>query len=339
MSTQAQVSTPTAREIRIERTFNAPRSRVWRAMTDPALLAQWWCRGNPLVIERFEFEKGGHWRFVEHGPDGVHGFEGRFRRIEPEAVIEQTFEWDGMPGHVSVERMTLEDLGDGRTRMVTVALFTTEEDRDGMLHSGMEGGMNQSYAALDGVLAAALDEAAATPARITGASVRPLAPMPCLMFPKGGAEAAAAQYVEMYQSIGQPAALGAMTHYTETGRDTHGQAAGAVLSVRFNLAGMEFLAFNGGPPAAFSDATSMMVLCDTQAELDHFFDRLVDGGKPQMCGWVNDRFGVCWQVAPRRLMEMICDPDPAAVQRATAAFMEMRRFDLAALERAFAGEG
>ena len=150
---KATLSTPTDREIRVERIFNAPRDRVWKAMTDPKLVAQWWGRGNKLVIEKFEVKRGGHWRFVEHGPEGEHGFEGRYREVTPPERIVQSFEWDGMPAHVIIETMNLEDLGDGRTRLVTVSLFHTSEERDGMLHSGMEGGMNESYAALDRLLA------------------------------------------------------------------------------------------------------------------------------------------------------------------------------------------
>jgi uncharacterized protein YndB with AHSA1/START domain len=153
-SPKATVTTPSDREIRIERIFNAPRERVWKAMTDPALVAQWWGRGNKLVIERMEVERGGHWRFVEHAPDGgVHGFEGRFREVTPPERLVQTFEWDGMPGYVAVDHTTLEDLGDGRTKVVTVSLFHTTEERDGMLSSGMETGLNESYAALDALLA------------------------------------------------------------------------------------------------------------------------------------------------------------------------------------------
>ena len=147
------VTTPTDREIRIERVFDSPRDRVWRAFTEPELLAQWWGRGNKLVIERLEVERGGHWRFVEHSAEGVHGFEGRFREVTPPERMVQTFEWDGMPGYVVVETVTLEDLGDGRTKVVNVSLFHTTEERDGMLSSGMEQGLNQSYAALDRLLA------------------------------------------------------------------------------------------------------------------------------------------------------------------------------------------
>jgi uncharacterized protein YndB with AHSA1/START domain len=151
--TKATITTPGDRDIRIERIFNAPRDRVWKALTDPKLVAQWWGRGNKLVVERMEVERGGHWRFVEHSPEGVHGFEGRFAEVTPPERVVQTFEWDGMPGHVALETMTLEALPDGRTRLVSTSLFLTAEDRDGMLQSGMEGGLNESYAALDRLLA------------------------------------------------------------------------------------------------------------------------------------------------------------------------------------------
>jgi uncharacterized protein YndB with AHSA1/START domain len=151
---RATLSTPSDREIRIERIFNAPRERVWQALTDPALVAQWWGRGNKLVIERHEPVRGGHWRYVEHAPDGSHGFEGRYREVTPPHRIVRTFEWDGAPGHVAVETLTLEDLGDGRTKLVSISLFHTTSERDEMLRSGAGTGINESFAALDRVLAA-----------------------------------------------------------------------------------------------------------------------------------------------------------------------------------------
>jgi len=141
------------REARIERIFDAPRERVWRAMTDPELVAQWWGRGNKLVIEKMELTRGGHWRFVEHSDHGVHGFEGRYREVTPPSRMAMTFEWDGMPGYVAIDTVTLEDLGDGRTKVVSTSLFHTAEELDGMLKSGMETGLNQSYEALDRLLA------------------------------------------------------------------------------------------------------------------------------------------------------------------------------------------
>jgi uncharacterized protein YndB with AHSA1/START domain len=147
----AVVTKPSDREIKIERTFNAPREKVWRAMTEPNLLARWWGRGNPLEIPTYEFTKGGHYRFVETANGEEHGFEGRFGEIESPHRVMQTFEWDGMPGYPSRITIQLEDDGD-RTHMIETMLFFQSEERDGMLMSGMEGGMNESLAALDRLL-------------------------------------------------------------------------------------------------------------------------------------------------------------------------------------------
>ncbi len=153
MSTQthtpATISTSSEREIHIERVFNAPRERVWAAYTTPELLTQWWSGGGDAKIVTWEFERGGHWRIVE----GENGFEGRFREITPMDRLVQTFEWDGMPGHVAVDHATFVDLGDGRTKIDVLSQFHTPEERDGMLASGMEVGLNASYAALDDLLA------------------------------------------------------------------------------------------------------------------------------------------------------------------------------------------
>jgi len=149
----AAFSTPTDRTIRVERVFDAARDRVWQAMTDPALIAQWWGpNAKTLVVEKHDFVRGGHWRYVEHGAKGADGFEGRYREIVPNERFVQTFEWDGMPGHVAIQTFELEDLGDGRTRLVTTVLLHTTEERDGFLHSGMEPGLNRAYMQLDALL-------------------------------------------------------------------------------------------------------------------------------------------------------------------------------------------
>ena len=150
---ESVVTTPSDREIRVERIFNASRERVWQAFTDPKLVAQWWGRGNKLVIERDEVAPGGRWRYVEHAGGETHGFEGRYREVTPPERISRSWEWDGMPGHVLIETAELEDLGDGRTKVTTTSLFHTTEERDGMLDAGAIGGMNESYAALDRLLA------------------------------------------------------------------------------------------------------------------------------------------------------------------------------------------
>ena len=151
-TTRTKITTPSEREIRIERVVSASRDRVWRAYTEPALVAQWWGRGHRLVIERLELERGGHWRWVEHGPNGTYGFEGRYREVTPPTRFVRSFEWDGMPAHVAIETVTLEDLGDGGTRIVILMQMHTPEERDGFLQSGMQQGMDAAFAQLDGLV-------------------------------------------------------------------------------------------------------------------------------------------------------------------------------------------
>ncbi len=151
--TQANISTPTEREIRIERVFDAPRDRVFAVYTDPELIPEWWGpRGTTAVVEEMDAQTGGRWRFVVRNSDGTQtGFRGAYREVTPPERIVQTFEWDGMPGHVSVETATFQDLGE-QTKVTTVSVFHTTEERDGMLASGMEGGLNETYDRLDEVL-------------------------------------------------------------------------------------------------------------------------------------------------------------------------------------------
>jgi uncharacterized protein YndB with AHSA1/START domain len=150
----ATLTTPTDREIHVERLFDAPRDRVFAAFTDPKLIPEWWGpRDTTTVVDQMDVRPGGSWRFVVRNSDGSEtGFRGTYREITPPERVVQTFEWEGMPGYVSVETATFEDLGD-RTMVRTTSLFHTTEERDGMLESGMERGMNESFARLDELLA------------------------------------------------------------------------------------------------------------------------------------------------------------------------------------------
>ena len=110
-----------------------------------------------------------------------------------------------------------------------------------------------------------------------------------------------------------------------------------LFSARFSIDGQEFMAINGGPTYRLNEAFSIMVLCDDQAEVDRYWDHLADGGEEQPCGWLKDRFGVSWQIAPRRLMELLGDPDPGRATRARDAMLRMRRISIADLEAAANG--
>jgi uncharacterized protein YndB with AHSA1/START domain len=148
------VSTPSDREVVSERVFDAPRERVFAAFTDPALIARWWGpHGTKTTVELMDVRPGGRWRFViRNDSDGrKNGFGGTYREVSGPERIVQTFEWDGTPGHVVVETVTFEDLGE-RTKVRTRSLFHTTEERDGMVASGMERGLTESYERLTGVL-------------------------------------------------------------------------------------------------------------------------------------------------------------------------------------------
>lgn len=113
---------------------------------------------------------------------------------------------------------------------------------------------------------------------------------------------------------------------------------GPAIAVEFQLDGHTFTALNGRPPAfSFTDATSFAIDCDTQDEVDHYWNALTNGGSESQCGWLKDRYGVSWQVVPRALGRLLGDPDPAKTQRAVQAMLGMKKFDIAALERAHAG--
>jgi uncharacterized protein YndB with AHSA1/START domain len=157
--TQAtKVATQGDREIVTERVFDAPRERVFQAFIDPELIPQWWGRRvDATTVDKLDAREGGDWRFVTEGPDGTTAFRGTFRAIQAPEKIEQTFEWEGMPGHIVVETATFEDLG-GRTKVSTRSLFHTTEERDGMIASGMETGLSESYERLDELLVASGSE-------------------------------------------------------------------------------------------------------------------------------------------------------------------------------------
>jgi uncharacterized protein YndB with AHSA1/START domain len=152
---KATIALPGDREMHIERIFAAPPERVFAAFIDPELIPRWWGpRGTETIVEKLDATPGGAWRFLARNPDGSEiRFRGVYREVTPPERLAQTFEWDGMPGYVSVDTSVFEDLGDGRTKVVTNSVFHTPEERDGMIESGMEKGLNETYERLDELLA------------------------------------------------------------------------------------------------------------------------------------------------------------------------------------------
>jgi predicted 3-demethylubiquinone-9 3-methyltransferase (glyoxalase superfamily) len=156
---------------------------------------------------------------------------------------------------------------------------------------------------------------------------------PCLWFDTEAEEAA-----RFYCSIFKNSKVGTISRYGNEGKEIHGKEAGSVMAVEFELDGQRFAALNGGPLFKFSEAISFQIHCDDQKEVDYFWAKLSDGGEEGPCGWLKDRYGLSWQVVPKVLFEMLVDPDQAKSQRVTKAFLQMKKFDIAALERAYAGQ-
>ena len=157
---------------------------------------------------------------------------------------------------------------------------------------------------------------------------------PCLWFDSQGEDAA-----RFYTGIFPRSRIVAIARYPKAGQEIHGRPEGSVMTVEFELAGQPFTALNGGPLFKFSEAISFQVNCATQADIDYFWEKLGAGGDPtaQQCGWIKDKFGLSWQIVPANMHEMMTGHGPAAAERAMAAMMQMKKLDIAALERAHAG--
>jgi predicted 3-demethylubiquinone-9 3-methyltransferase (glyoxalase superfamily) len=151
---------------------------------------------------------------------------------------------------------------------------------------------------------------------------------PCLWFDTEGEEAAT-----FYTSVFPNSRIADVTRYGEVGP----RPAGTVMVVSFELAGQKFIALNGGPEFAFSEAISFQVSCESQDEVDRFWNALSEGGQEGPCGWLKDRFGVSWQIVPTALPALLGDPDPERSQRAMGAMLKMKKIVIADLERAARG--
>jgi len=157
---------------------------------------------------------------------------------------------------------------------------------------------------------------------------------PCLWFDSEAEDAA-----KFYTSIFKNSKIGEISRYGEAGKEFHGKEPGSVLTVAFELDGQAFTALNGGPMFKFTEAISFQVSCQTQEELDHFWEKLAAGGDPkaQQCGWLKDKFGVSWQVVPAILPQLLSGPDAKKTARTMQALFQMKKLDIKQLQAAHAG--
>lgn len=147
----------------------------------------------------------------------------------------------------------------------------------------------------------------------------------------------AEEAVKFYTSVFKNSVIGRIARYGKEGHAVHGMPEGTVMTVEFWLADQAFVALNGGPHFKFNEAVSFIVNCETQDEVDFYWEKLSEGGdeKAQMCGWLKDKFGLSWQIIPAILPELITNPDPEKAGRVMNAMLQMKKIDIATLEQAF----
>ena len=155
---------------------------------------------------------------------------------------------------------------------------------------------------------------------------------PCLWFDNKAEEA-----VNFYVSIFKNSKIGIITRYGGEGAEVSGRPKGTVMTVTFQLDGQEFMALNGGPEFAFTEAISFFVDCDTQAEVDELWAKLCEGGEPGRCGWLKDKYGLSWQIVPKILGELMQDPDPTKTRHVMEALLQMNKIESDVLQVAHAG--
>lgn len=158
--------------------------------------------------------------------------------------------------------------------------------------------------------------------------------VPCLWFDNEAEQAA-----RLYTSIFPNSTIKKTTRYHKEGQEIHGRPEGSVMVVEFEIDGQTFTALNGGPVFKFNEAVSFQVLCETQDEVDYYWDKLSAEGdeKARQCGWLKDRFGLSWQIVPRVLVDCLSDPDPDKSQRTMRAMLQMKKIDISEIMRAYEG--
>jgi predicted 3-demethylubiquinone-9 3-methyltransferase (glyoxalase superfamily) len=154
---------------------------------------------------------------------------------------------------------------------------------------------------------------------------------PCLWF-----DTEAEQAANHYCAIFKNSKIGSISRFGTEGKEIHGKDAGTVMTVEFEVEGQKFVALNGGPQFEFDEAVSFQVFCDTQDEVDYFWSKLSEDGSESHCGWLKDKFGLSWQVVPQPLIDMLQDKDAAKSQRVMRSMLQMKKIDIAELQRAYA---
>jgi predicted 3-demethylubiquinone-9 3-methyltransferase (glyoxalase superfamily)/uncharacterized protein YndB with AHSA1/START domain len=318
-----EISMPNDLEAVFTRSFDAPRDLVWKCHTTPELVRRWLLgpSGWTMPVCEIDLRVGGRYRYVWRNADGRDmGMGGVFREVvAPERLVAtELFDEDWTGGETVTTQVFSERAG--KTTLTLTVRYSSKEARDAALNTGMTDGMEAGYGRLDELFAGARllrADSGKTP-KIS----------PFLWFDKE-AEEAANHYVSIFKN--------AKVRSVVRSGDAGPGPKGGVMVVDFEIDGQKFTALNGGPHFKFNESVSFVVDCKDQAEVDYYWERLVEGGAPGQCGWLKDKFGLSWQIVPRRLTELMSDPDAGKARRATEAMLKMSKIDVGEVERAAAG--
>ena len=327
----------------ISRVFDAPRDLVWRCFTDPERMKQWWGpKGFNVLASKMDLRVGGTYHYGMKAPDGgSHVGQVRLPRNRParrgwsssirfptRRAASRAIRGNATWPLEMLSTFTFEDAPGGKTKF-TVRWVTAQRQRrraqdlrrrprqhDARLerHHGAARGLSRRKRS----------------SHAQGSSIMPIAKQkitPCLWFDTQAEEAAKFYCVDLQRLQDWP---DQPLHRGRAGCSS--QAAGSVMVVEFEIDGQTFTAFNGGPNFKFSEAISLQVRCETQDEIDYFWDKLTQGGQEGPCGWLKDKFGLSWQVVPAVIPKMMTDPDPAKSERVMNAFMKMKKLDLRTID-------
>jgi predicted 3-demethylubiquinone-9 3-methyltransferase (glyoxalase superfamily)/uncharacterized protein YndB with AHSA1/START domain len=300
------------------RFLRAPIQIVFACLTEPQHLSHHWGPAGvatPLEGITVEPRIGGKFNtaMINESTAEQYPMLGTFTEFEPPSLIEWTIDAHGLK---FCSRITLTDTGNNTTMLVTHQTDVPEDMRTDQMREAM----HSSYDKLDAYLATLI------PSPPRQQSTGQIAT--CLWFDGNAVEA-----VEFYRTVFAGTQRLRSANFPP---DTNGEA-GTPMTVEFTLDGHDFVALNGGPHYKLTPAISFMVYCDTQAEVDYYWDKLVDGGTPSQCGWLTDRFGVSWQIIPKAFIDLMTSPDRDATNRMVQAMMQQIKLDLPTLRAAYDG--
>lgn len=295
------------KELSIKTLINSSISLVWQCWTTPSDIMNWNNASDDWYTSHAEndLREGGRFNSRMESRDRKHGFDfsGIYTKVIPYTLIEYTMDDD---------RKVSISFSSSEKGIIIEETFEPEETYPfEKQRKGWQAILDNFRKYVENL-----------PDRKKLQTIKP-----CLWFDNKAEEA-----VNFYTSVFKDSEIGEIMYYNKSGHEIHGHEAGTILTIDFRINGQWLTALNGGPEFKFTEAVSLQVLCETQAEINYYWEKLTEGGEEIVCGWLKDKFGFSWQIVPTILSELLKDPSRA--ERVTATYMKMTKFDIDTLLKA-----